>query len=97
MQVPTLGEVGPCGRDGDPDRQRTVTELGKVKGVARVLAMRVPMARTEEKVTIMELCERVKKRKVFTERRTRNLFTKPGPFYPNSLETRNGTFERREA
>lgn len=59
--------------------------------------MRVPTARIEEKVTIVKLCEQVKRGRVFTKERTENLGIVPSPFYPNSFEAREGTFESREA
>ena len=104
MTVLTFGEVGPCGRDGDPDRQRTTIELVRRSEGADNESPN-GKDRRECDHCVVKLCVRTEAGEesrlgMFAEERTKSFIANPARFYPILSEvarSRWGTFETRQA
>jgi len=87
----TLGEVGPRGRDGDSNRQRTTIQLGEVKGSSEGGGNEGANGkdrRESDHREAMRTSRDSREGGAFTKERTENLVSNLAHFYPDPLDTR---------
>ena len=90
MYALTLGEIGPRGRGGDPDRQRTAVELGEVKGSSEGAGDESANGkdrRESDHCGTVRASRDNRESRAFTEERTERIVVEPSSFLLVELVT----------